>query len=508
MTTRAVHLKAKLLMMRWAVGAADVTHLVERLFYDMSESKQATRVHRYDAWERKDVHTSNDQEIFSRFTAYCEGDVGTLTLMVCDPWKFLNFLPDNVITDFLAGSANTDTIAEIRSFMPAEIRAVADPRPPELQPPPPIQEARTEHTASRPAPVNSLAFFVDLEAHEGDLHSTWIREGIVDQRFMYVSREAVDYWNAITESEEYQTYTHCEGALRKLVNGAYWQNMVDNDEIETIVILGAGAPSKDIIVLNSILRKRKRDHSRRLRLVVFDSSFYMLVDTITIIERLLKGTKRRELVEVIPCCADFMNLRAWAHHIRTSDSKGRVAFFILGGTIGNVEETRLFDSLKTVSREGDILVLSAEFGPVSSLEYQEQLRRVYDQDATRELALNAIRSLLDNDDFPRDLEKRLALVEVRVEQAEQLPGRLRSYIPGTIAVVFRTISEVGVGAGNSSRLVLVTSKRYDENSLIKALAEEDFILIPPKLESPSTDQYKNLIFEMRSAAAIRVDNSG
>ncbi len=503
MATRAVHLKAKILMMRWALPAPDVDHLVERLFYDKSEDEKDTLRHRYESWERKSIKSSLDEEIFARFTPHCVGDISSLTLMSCDPWRFLRSLNENVVLDFLARSDDEAAVDDICSFAPARDRsfitaARLNHSNPAAATAPPVSMALLAPELRTVPPADYLAFNVDLEAHEGDVHRDWLREGVVDQRFMYVSREAVDQWNAIVNSQEYQTYFHCEGALRRLVRDSSWKTIVEANQLDTIVILGAGAPSKDMIIINNLLSVSTYNASRKLRVIIFDSSFYMLIDTVRDIGALLNRLKKRDSVELIPCCADFMNLKAWAQCIRPLYCKERVAFFILGGTIGNVEEETLFDALQSVSRDGDMLIIGAEFGDVYSDEYRGQLLKVYDQESTRELALNAIRFLLDNDGFSRLRHDRLSLVGVAIQNAEALPGKLKSHIHGTIAVVFQTLEEIGVSEGLSSHLVLVTAKRYDEPAFIDTCEKDGFILIKPKFCSPDTEQYKLLMFEKRS----------
>jgi hypothetical protein len=300
------------------------------------------------------------------------------------------------------------------------------------------------------------SFDVDLLSHRGQLGDEWVRAGVVDQRFMYVSREAVDTWNNVITCGTYDTYGHCVSALKRFLRQPAWLKHVSSADIGTLVILGAGAPEKDILVLNSLLSGKAYSSESKLRIVIFDDSFYMLADTVDKVHQRLTFLKADEFVDVVPCCADFMNLRQWADCVARIDDERITAFFILGGTIGNLHEERLIDAVRAVSEEDDLFVVGGEFVQGEPpAEFIEHLRATYDTPEARDLTLGPVATLLTEEGVAHDPSERRALVSVAIEDASGLPAGLRSTIPGTFGAIFRLERPI-----RGAKLILSASKRY------------------------------------------------
>jgi hypothetical protein len=347
------------------------------------------------------------------------------------------------------------------------------------------------------AAAHYLPFNVDLLAHVGGREDEWLDRGVVDQRFMYVSRESVDDWNEVVQNQTYVTYKNCQGALNRFLGGDLWKNLVNNRRVGAVVILGAGAASKDVLIVNSILDSQKYDDDHPIKMFHFDSSFYMLADTIHQLDKVLR-LRKTQAIELVACCADFMKLKEWKSTIRPLDDSQNVVFFILGNTIGNVNEEKLVTAIKAVSKAGDLFVVSAEFAPANDQAFSEVLLERYKKDPHRDLALNSIRNLLDDDGFSPHPPDRRALVTVSIEMAEDLPGELRSSVPRTIAAVFRTNRPVGHSTGRPGELVLVTSKRYVEEDFRRVMeARHGLEFREPAYSSPDDESYKHLIFERK-----------
>lgn len=316
-------------------------------------------------------------------------------------------------------------------------------------------------------------FDVDLISHRGKLGDEWVREGVVDQRFMYVSREAVDDWNAVIACGSYKMYEHCCVALREYLRSPSWKAHVKSGDIGTLVMLGAGAPDKDILILNSLLSGKKYSSQAKLRLVIFDDSFYMLADTVDRVHQNLRTLQADDFVEVVPCCADFMKLRQWSDCVARTDHDRITAFFILGGTIGNIQEETLMDAVRAVSEEGDLFVVGGEFVDDEAPEaFLEHLLANYDTPEARDLTLGPVRTLLNEEGIVHDLKERRTLVSVGIEDATRLPQRLRSTIPGAFGIVFRINRQI-----RGTNLILSTSKRYAGDAFKQAMRMHYFDII-------------------------------
>ncbi|HEX3663926.1 MAG TPA: L-histidine N(alpha)-methyltransferase [Rhizomicrobium sp.] len=319
-----------------------------------------------------------------------------------------------------------------------------------------------------------IQFLVDLDAHRLDVHKDWLDKGVVDQRYMYSDRYAVEGWKNVVDSGGYHQFKHCRQVLDEFLAGDIWTEALEKQEIGSVVILGAGAWQKDVEILNSIL-----DHeaykTTPFKFIVFDSSFYMLADTITAIERVLDTRRVRDRIDLIPCCADFMRLAAWQDIIEPLEEEKRIAVFILGGTIGNLDDAVLFHAVSNTTKEGDLFVVSGEFVPETEVDvFRKLFENEYDgdstRDSTRNFALGPVHHLLDEKRHSREPDVRRGYVEVKfLDDASHLPARARSLLPGTLAAVFRLkIAIEGV------KLILIVAKRYLEKAIVASATSLGF----------------------------------
>jgi hypothetical protein len=124
----------------------------------------------------------------------------------------------------------------------------------------------------------------------------------------------------------------------------------------------------------------------------------------------------------------------------------------------------------------------------NSEEFRSDLLKMYDHDAARDLALEPVRSLLDKHKVSEKLEDRRKLVDVSIDDA-RLPIRIRSIIPGSIAVAFRLKQQI-----QGVLLTLVASKRYKEEALRDFVLGHRFSFVDAYAVDSESENYKHLVF--------------
>jgi len=110
-------------------------------------------------------------------------------------------------------------------------------------------------------------FQVHMRSYDPNPESIWLREHVVDQKFMYTNHEAVRLWNEVVASGRYDTYVHCEDCLDAFLSSDYWRKTALRN-IGTICIMGAGAFSKDVAILNSAIDHGPYTNKKKLKVIV------------------------------------------------------------------------------------------------------------------------------------------------------------------------------------------------------------------------------------------------
>lgn len=237
-----------------------------------------------------------------------------------------------------------------------------------------------------------ICMFLNPAHHRVDLESEWRKTGIVDQRFMYVSRFAVSDWNAVVEYNEYQTYKLCAETLERTVEYVFADsNSYFVEQVDTIVILGAGSPSKDRV----ILKEACKDGSK-VRVVLVDASFYMLIDTY---EELSQYIRTRQLnCNIEMHCFDFTDVSSWISGVRFYDGE-RLAIFLLGGTVQNLREAEFFQVISNIFSSHSIIVIAGEFfeDEIAIKAATSSLLARYDSIEAKNLVLTAVQDLFNRE---------------------------------------------------------------------------------------------------------------
>lgn len=326
----------------------------------------------------------------------------------------------------------------------------------------------------------------------------WDEDGVIDQRYMFVDRGAAAQWNAVHSAQEYGMYNDCKETLEHSLK----QILNDNRIIEEIVILGAGSADKDWEVIVSIVQKQKSP----LRVIVCDASFHMLVETFAPLSEWVKNNKKfSPLVSIELCCFDFTDRRGWAIcHLRPGAHR---LITVLGGTIGNVDESKFLRTLSSEAEDGDAILIGGSF-----YESEDEIRELcgkdiaaqYDEDA-KLITLNTVQKVLEANDHTLDRRTKLRNVEIVAVEAERLPDAINSDVPGTIAAVFLyRDSDKGIwlceGSIQHKEIYLFSSRRYIKQEFITHLSSQYDLHEISTVDHPEhpARRFSHLLFERRS----------
>jgi hypothetical protein len=284
----------------------------------------------------------------------------------------------------------------------------------------------------------------------------------VDQALYYLTPEAVDQWYRIINSSSYSGYDSCRLALRQFAKSAIWREFILNDSFSGCVMLGGGgAATKDLVLINSVLAIRfsKNDTASRVRHTLIDTSYFMLRSSRRYLNSYLDGVGNSNSVKVHAIELDMLNMIGARARIRKLT--GNVAWFLTGGTLGNLDEKAFFASVTSKATPGDLLVVAVwcyEGTPTRA--FLDELENEYKEDVVRNFVAAPLRAIWSN----VDAVGRMKEVEIKVKallESEPTVSKVRDAIAVTAKV------EVP-GHGE---FTLLQSNRYTQEALIE-LADE------------------------------------
>jgi hypothetical protein len=312
----------------------------------------------------------------------------------------------------------------------------------------------------------------NLRVHE-DISASGIIRGLqstfVEQKFCYTSPDSAHRWYRFINDESYRQTLECTSALKVFLGEApsssnsTWTTFFHQPCVNGVVILGGGSPSKDELIIKSMLTI-KRQSSCTLHYSLIDYSPWMAGETLSAIQDKLNTLDfdqeaKSKLILHDAIQADFEDLGDIEEDIR-GEGVGH-AWSILGGTFGNLDEEKFFGSIRRVAHVGDWLIVGVETvdNPVPDATKQA-IKRKYGKNAEfvqffREPLL-AARNALPGSDVGRAGEVERAL---KRRQVELVDTGTYSKIPQGMSVI------VTAKLDNQDRIIL-KSTRYDERSLI------------------------------------------
>ncbi|ESQ89849.1 hypothetical protein ABAC460_11135 [Asticcacaulis sp. AC460] len=328
-------------------------------------------------------------------------------------------------------------------------------------------------------------FHVDLAVNDENF-SDWLRNRLVDQRNMYIGRDCVANYHRAANDKGYKNLNMCQVLLGDFVESDPWVELISNNKVGSVVILGAGSAEKDDIVLSSIDKITRNERKRLINYAIIDASYDMLFDTYKHIQEIFQTKDRPANVQIQPFHADFTDLYPLKWKIQPQDGSATV-FMCLGGTIGNINENNFLTSIRACSKEGDYLLLAAEFiDGISPRDIETRLKEEYGGDGMKDLALGPIRGELDRQGVSPVKEDRRKKVVVNVGP----PERFDDFIEGTIAAKLQI-------AISGTMLTLLESKRYRLEKFKAFFRGFDFVGAYERNDNP---RFKHLLFRRTTPA--------
>lgn len=313
-------------------------------------------------------------------------------------------------------------------------------------------------------------------------------DGRVDQRLMYLVPDAAEVWKDVVDARTYKQYEHCQEALEKFLSSDVWTKFCKEKAPDGAVEFGAGSASKDLMIIRS-LDDLVPDPPAKLSYALVDYSIYMLQHSERIIQKDLRNDPPSRTVYVEALHKDFMSLKPW----RVLRRKGTpVAWFITGGTIGNINENDFLHSVARRAEPGDLLMVSMETIPPEAktpegrLAFKKGLREKYNHKALQQLLRPSLAAIWPYLDHEKTFEEALDLIEVDVIDGTH---RRLSSVPKSLSVVFSI-------QGPEQLVDLLASTRYDEQAFISSASDDDFHHLG-SYASHKNPSYKILAFEFQ-----------
>lgn len=314
-----------------------------------------------------------------------------------------------------------------------------------------------------------------------------VHDGLIDQLLVWQPEDAPESWRKVVHHPNYPQYRHCTDTLLAITETQYWKDYLGEHSPDGIVSLGCGSASKDVMMIENLAK-----HVRRpVRLTLVDYSTAMLYDTSSEVRREIQLRGLSQQISVHDECADFLHLVK--NEVRREGIP--VVFMITGGTIGNIDEGKLFSSIANCSEVGDLFLVGAECLPgkgsdeSQQSDFDESLNRKYNQPYAMKLLEPALRAAWP---FIRCAEHDFKVASQKHIKPRLIRGRGRDFsrVPNSVSVVF----EVEESEPN---IVLLASTRYDESELIVFAKDHDFELVE-KAESKENPLYRTFVFQYKT----------
>lgn len=292
----------------------------------------------------------------------------------------------------------------------------------------------------------------------------------IDQLIIYESEKAARAWNAVLQNRNYKQYGHCEEALSKLLASDEWKNFVKTSQPDGFVKLGAGSPSKDLMIIESMASILKADQAITASIIDYSQPMIDLsnAELCSMLDKSVLSLYDKVILK--PVKTNFLDLKP-IDCIRRPGVP--IAFFITGGTIGNLNEAEFLSSIKRVAEPGDKLIVCAETIP-------EDIQSNEEFDKYENYLLEKYQHTDAQDMLAPALEKIWFLLEhsERYEEAKRtsiVPKIVRGRRDG-ITSIAKSISVVFEVVGGLKPIRLIASTRYNLSRLIEFVEEDGFLL--------------------------------
>lgn len=309
--------------------------------------------------------------------------------------------------------------------------------------------------------------------------SAALTRGRIDQKFHYLSPDAEEIWRDVVNSGAYLQYDACKTALSILCGMEIWKCFFRDGGADGAVMLGCGAGTKDLLIIRSMLNLSQ---IKPLHYSLVDFSSYMLEAAYHQIDRNLAIERLGDRINLTMHKLDFVNSFAGAGRALTRQRRS-VAWMLPGGTIGNLDEQRLFESLSAESQVGDLFVVGAETLDPRHLRDGDHLVEKYNTPEVRRFVEMPFRSVL----------RTLRIEETPPISVQVVLGQESGHSKVKESMTVEVSSMV-----RGQKIVLLTSTRYNEEEFVSFAAQKGFAR-ETTISSPLNDRYKQFVFRRAPA---------
>ena len=335
-----------------------------------------------------------------------------------------------------------------------------------------------QNILSSPAEMENKLFYPHWVKHGNHLDSIQaaLTNGKIDQKFHYLNPDAAEIWRDVVNSGVYKQYEECRYTIIELCDSAStWWEFVNTGDTDGAIMLGCGSGTKDMQIIQSMLSLSTLN---KVNYALVDYSPYMARSAFHHVRNTL------QLKEVLPRVnltiheVDFVNNFAVVGKQLTRQGKN-VAWFLPGGTIGNLDEEKLFKSIYSESQANDLFIIGADSVDLQNSQSDEEIRTQYDTPEVRRFVEMPLRSALRESGI-----NELPAIKVNVVRGNK---NKHSKVNGATTVVVSSIV-------NGKELILLTSTRYDESELVKFAVKHGFTKETIITSTIFTKRYKQFIF--------------
>ncbi|MBO3706114.1 MAG: L-histidine N(alpha)-methyltransferase [Candidatus Accumulibacter sp.] len=244
-----------------------------------------------------------------------------------------------------------------------------------------VEAVRETFEARQKVPkLEGVPFAVDVDIDPLDIDGQ-VRNrtsGELKAHLLYQSPIAAALWDKVKTSPFYPLHNSCAMGLRNILQQEPWRER--REDLRLILSLGAGSWTKDKMILQQLKPPSNTD----IVFIWIDASFEML-------RRTIKESRRSEFQDVSFAAmkADFEHpqklRRLYKEHFQGLPRfEEKKAFFILGFTLSNLNETRFFAEYSAQCSIGDLFIFPMQFIPEGNEEtlttFENNLLQSYEFD--------------------------------------------------------------------------------------------------------------------------------
>ena len=329
---------------------------------------------------------------------------------------------------------------------------------------------------------------VDIDHQHYDIRSA-IDHRHLDQKYLYFDYQSAQNWKKLTKAyNRYPTFRYCLETLSDFVSSRWFSQAVTSGRISSVVMLGAGSPQKDMVILDRFAQSHSYNDKHPLNYVIVDTSAHMILETVKEL-RAFGGDRYKRFVNMVTVQADFMKLqhiqdRLADQGVSLRNGDENIVFFIPGGTISNVDEEHFMKSVRAVSVRGDLLVVGVEFIDLTDSEkYMTRLKAKYDHAELRGLVIPPVFWMLSDKEKGEVIAERgQSFIGVDVLEKEG-PSSLKHLVTVSITAKIEDQS-----------VTLATANRYRKDEFISFVAQYGFQPLEPWFPHRDEPQYNQAVF--------------